>query len=103
MLQVYLIRVHLDAHYSVLYFVLLLAFQNKVRKIQAKEIACESVHLHTIIYILTTLRNNTNHVASNAPLLHYTVHRKIELYARDLLYSLPPESYGSFIVLLISI
>lgn len=57
--------------------------EQRLSKIHAKEITCESVHLHTIIYILTTLRNNTNHLASNAPLLHYTVHRKIELYVRD--------------------
>lgn len=92
---------HIIQFYILFYY--WLSRTKKVRKIQAKEMACESVHLHTIIYILTTLRNNTDHLASNAPLLHYTVHRKIELYARDLLYSLPPESYGSFIVLLISI
>lgn len=70
-------------HFYVLFYYLL-SRTKKLTKIQAKEIACENVHLHTIIYMLTTLHSNMTHLASNALLLHYTVHRKTELYARDL-------------------
>lgn len=88
-MQTYLICMYLDTYYSLLYFVLLLASQNKEGKethenTSQRNSVWERVCLHAIIYILTSLHSNTNHLASNVLLLHYTVHRKSELYIRDL-------------------